>query len=258
MTFASVDSGLLGPLFATAAMRDCFSDRARLAAMLRAEAALARAEAGLVPDGLAQAIEAVSPDSFDLAALGRETAVAGVPTIPFLRALQALLPPGMTGLHHGATTQDIMDTGLALQSREALALVAADLDAILVGLMRIADTHRATPCIGRTYGQHAAPLTFGFKAAVWLTGIADAAHGLPAMRRRLLVASLGGPVGTLAGLGGRGPAVADAFAHNLGLGTTPLAWHTLRGRVAEAGAWLAGLLGALANEHRDGRWLFLP
>ena len=251
MTFSALDSELLGPLFATGAMGDCFSDRARIAAMLQAEAALARAEAGLVPDGLAQAIGALSPDSFDLAELGRQTAVAGVPTIPFLRALQALLPPNMAGLHHGATTQDIMDTASVLQARAALRLVAADLDAILAGLMRMVETHRATLCIGRTYGQHAAPLTFGFKAAVWLTGVADAAHGLPDMRRRLLVASLGGPVGTLAGLGGHGPAVADAFARELGLSTAPLAWHTLRGRVAEAGAWLVMLLGALAKMAAD-------
>lgn len=251
MTFSALDSELLGPLFSTSAMRDCCSDRARIAAMLQAEAALARAEAGLVPDGLAHAIESLSPDSFDLAELGRQTAVAGVPTIPFLRALQALLPPGMAGLHHGATTQDIMDTALVLQARAALALVAADLDAILAGLMRMAEAHRAVPCIGRTYGQHAAPLTFGFKVAVWLTGVADAAHALPDVRRRLLVASLGGPVGTLAGLGAHGPAVADAFARELGLGTTPLAWHTLRGRVAETGAWLVGLLGALAKMATD-------
>ena len=83
MTFSALDSALLGPLFATDAMRDCFSDRARVAAMLQAEAALARAEAGLglVPDGLAAAIEAVPPDGFDLDALGRDTAVSGVPTM---------------------------------------------------------------------------------------------------------------------------------------------------------------------------------
>ena len=254
MTFAALDSALLGPLFATAAMADCFSDTARLGAMIEAEAALARAQArlGIAPDGLATAIEAVDPGTLDPAALGEQTAVSGVPTIPFIAAMQARLPADLArSFHKGATTQDILDTALVLQLRRALDLVAADLDGILAGLMRMAQTHCTTPCVGRTYGQHAAPLTFGYKVAVWLTGIADAASGLPQIRHRLLVASLGGPVGTLASLGNRGPAVLDAFAEELGLGTTPLAWHTLRGRVAEAGSWVAILLGSLAKMATD-------
>lgn len=256
MTFSALDSELLGPLFATDAMRACFSDRAYLAAMLAAEAALARAESGLglAPDALAAAIAAVSPDDLDLAALGRQTAVAGVPTIAFVKSVQARLPAELErAFHKGATTQDIADTALALRLRDALRLIAADLDAILGGLARLAAAHRATPCAGRTYGQQAAPITFGYVAAVWLTGIADVADRLPEVRRHLLVASLGGPVGTLAGLGdGRGgPAVLDAFARELGLGTTPLAWHARRGRIAEAGCWLTELLGALAKMATD-------
>ena len=254
MTFSPLDSALLGPLFTTAAMAACFSDAARLAAMLDAEAALARAEAGLglAPDGLSAAILAIDPASLDLAALGARTAVSGVPTIPFIAAVQARLPPDLArGFHKGATTQDILDTAMVLQCRAALDLVAVELDGILAGLAAMARAHRDTPCVGRTYGQHAAPVTFGFKAAVWLTGIADAAAGLAEVRRRLLVASLGGPVGTLASLGEHGPAVLEAFARELSLGITPLAWHTLRGRVAEGGGWLAGLLGALAKMAGD-------
>jgi 3-carboxy-cis,cis-muconate cycloisomerase len=254
MTFSALDSDLLGPLFATGAMRACFSDEARLAAMLRTEAALARAQArfGLVPEGLAGAIDAIAATSLDSAALGRQTAMAGVPTIPFVKAVQGHLPPELErAFHKGATTQDILDTALVLQLRDALALVAAELDAILGGLARLAVAHRATPCVGRTYGQHAAPLSFGYKAAVWLAGIAEAASRLPELRTRLLVVSLGGPVGTLSALGGRGPAVLDAFARELGLGTTPLSWHPARGRIAEAGAWLTQLLGALAKLATD-------
>lgn len=254
MTFSALDSELLGPLFAAPAMRDCFSDAARLRAMLRAEAALARAEArfGLVPPELAAAIEAVAPEQLDAAALGQQTMLAAVPTIPFVKAVQAMLPPELErGFHKGATTQDILDTALVLQLREALALVAAELDAILAGLRHLAEAHRVTPCVGRTYGQHAAPLTFGYKAAVWLAGIAEAAARLPEIRARLLTASLSGPVGTLAGLGDQGPAVLAAFAGELGLGTAPIAWHARRGRMAEAGSWLAELLGALAKMATD-------
>ena len=254
MTFAALDSALLGPLFATDAMRACFSDEARLRAMLAAEAALARAEAaqGLVPDGLADALQAIPPASLDPADLGRATALAGVPTIPFVRAVQARLPAEYErGFHKGATTQDILDTALVLQCRDALGLVAADLAAILDGLSRLAMAYRETPCVGRSYGQHAAPLTFGFKAAVWLAGVAETAERLPAVRSGLLAASLGGPVGTLAALGARGPAVLDAYARELGLGAPPIAWHVRRGRVAEAGCWLAQVVGALAKMATD-------
>jgi 3-carboxy-cis,cis-muconate cycloisomerase len=254
VTFSALDSELLRPLFATDEMRACFSDRACLGAMLAVEAALARAEAGLgiAPEALAAAIEAISPGDLDPAALGRQTAVAGVPTIPFVKAVQARLPTELErAFHKGATTQDILDTALVLRLRDALALIAADLDAILGGLARLAETNRATPCVGRSYGQQAAPITFGFAAAVWLAGVAEVADRLPDLRRRLLVASLGGPVGTLAGLGERGPAVLDAFARELGLGTTPLAWHTRRGRIAETGSWLTELMGALAKMATD-------
>ena len=253
MTFSALDSGLTGPLFATAAMRDCFSDTSRLRAMLAAEAALARAEAahGLVPPGLALAIEAIEPSTLDAAAIGQATALAGVPTIPFVAMVAARLPPGLAGFHKGATTQDILDTALVLQVRDALDLVAAGLDAVLAGLAALAVAHRDTPCIGRTYGQHAAPITFGFKVAVWLAGVAEAAARLPELRARVLTGSLGGPVGTLAGLGALGPAVADGFAAALGLGTAPIAWHARRGRIAELGCWLAQLVGALAKMATD-------
>ena len=254
MTFSPLDSVLLGPLFATDAMRAVFSDRARIAAMLRMEAALARAEArlGLVPEALAPAIAAIGPDAFDLPEIGDQTVLSGVPTIPFVKAVQQKLPKELEPFFHkGATTQDIADTALVLQMRAAFALIARDLDAVLDRFAELAREHRSTPSVGRTYGQHAAPLTFGYKVAVWAVGIAEAAERLPSLCERTLTASLGGPVGTLAGLGDKGPAVAAAFAEELGLAAAPIAWHSLRARMAETGAWLAILMGALAKMATD-------
>ena len=252
MTFAALDSALLGPLSATEEMRAVFADEARLRAMLTVEAALARAQAGLglVPATLPAAIAATAP--LDAAAIGRRTALSAVPTIPFVKDVQEQLPAELErAFHKGATTQDIMDTALVLQLRPALDLVAAELDAILAGLSRLAAAHRATPCVGRTYAQHAAPLTFGYKVAVWLAGVSEVAERLPEIRRRVLVASLAGPVGTLAALGKDGPAVLEAFAAELGLGSTSIAWHTRRARMAETGAWLATVLGAVAKMATD-------
>jgi 3-carboxy-cis,cis-muconate cycloisomerase len=254
MTLSALDSALLGPLFTTEAMAACFSDAARLRTMLATEAALARAEAacGLVPPELAGAVSAIDPAHLDPAAIGGKTAISGVPTIPFVKAVQAQLPAEMERfVHKGATTQDILDTALVLQLRDAFDLVEAEFGPILAGLAALATAHRETPCVGRTYGQHAAPLSFGFKVAVWLAGVAEVAAELPALRRQVLTASLGGPVGTLAGLGAQGPAVADAFARELGLGGDAISWHTRRGRVAEAACWLARLVGVLAKLATD-------
>ncbi|MBV9633276.1 MAG: adenylosuccinate lyase family protein [Methylobacteriaceae bacterium] len=254
MTFCALDSELTGPLLATSDMQSVFSDRARIAAMLKVEAALARAEArlGLVPNGLAAAIEEIAADRLDLAALGRETASAGVPAIPFVKAVQAQLPKNLEHhFHKSVTSQDIIDTALVLQVADALDLVQRDLIATIDGLVALAQRHRTTPCVGRTYGQHAAPITFGYKAAVWLAGIVECAADLPRIRGHLLVASLGGPVGTLSGLGKDGVAVLEAFANELGLGVPVITWHTLRARMVEIGSWLAILIGALAKVATD-------
>jgi 3-carboxy-cis,cis-muconate cycloisomerase len=254
MTFSALDSELLGPLFATDAIREVFSDRSRVAKMLRAEAALARAQAGLdlAPRELADAIAALSPGDLDLAELGRETAIAGVPTIPFIKAVREKLPGELErAFHKGATTQDIVDTALVLQMRDGLKLIEGALAQIIKGLARLSRAHRATPCVGRTYGQHAVPLTFGYKVAVWATGIADSAAELPALRARVLAASLGGPVGTLATFGDKGPALLEGFARELDLTAPPIAWHALRGRMAETGAWIAVMIGALAKMATD-------
>jgi len=255
MTFSALDSALTGPLFASDAMRAVFSDRARIAAMLQTETALARAEAkaGLVPAGLARALEGIAPDDLDAAALGAKTADAGVVAIPFVKAVEARLPEKLRGwLHFGATSQDIVDTATALLARDGLALIDADVAAVLAGLAKLARAHRRTRMAGRTYGQHAAPVTFGYVAATWLSGIAEAAGMAPAMRAAAALAvSLGGPVGTLAALGGQAGAVAGAFAADLGLPPPRPGGHTARAGTAGLGTWLALLIGALAKMAAD-------
>ena len=254
MTFSALDSALVGPLFATEAMREVFSDRRRIAAMLAVEAALARAEArfGLAPAELAPAIEAIDPGTLDLAEIGAGTALAGVPAIPFVKAVQNRLPKELEpAFHKGSTTQDIVDSALVLQMRDAFVLLADDLRAVLIGLAALALDHRTTPCAGRSYGQQAQPVSFGFKVAVWAAGVAEVAETLPTVRKAALTISLAGPAGTLSGLREAGPAVADAVAHELGLGTAPIAWHVRRGRLAAAGCWLATLIGALAKMATD-------
>ena len=254
MSFSALDSPLLGGLMTTPDMAALFSENNRIAAMLRVEVALARAHEslGLAPSGLSQALGKLGPDDFDVAELARGTALAGVPVIPFVKALQALLPPDLEPhVHKGATSQDIADSALVLIIRDALDLIAADLSDIIGDLSTLAETHRDTPCVGRSYGQQAAPISFGYRVAVWLAGIADAAAALPAIRQTSLIASYGGPVGSLAALGAQGPAALAEFARDLGLGEPPIAWHARRGGIVELGGWLARLMGALAKMATD-------
>jgi len=131
------------------------------------------------------------------------------------------------------------------------ALSVADLVATLHGLERLASAHRDTPCAGRTFGQHAVPISLGYAVALWLSGIADVAAELPRRRDRTLVASLGGPVGTLAGLGADAQQVLASFAAALRLGAPPVPWHVLRARMVEIGVWLATLIGGLAKLATD-------
>lgn len=248
MSFSALDSDITGPLFRTGEMAAIFSDRARLKAMLKAEEALARAQArfDIVPAALEPAIAAIDPDRLDLHELGRATAQAGVPVIPFVKAVQQQLPKNLEPFFHfGTTTQDIADTALALQMRDAFKLIAADLAAILDGMVRLAEAHRTTPCIGRTYMQHAAPITFGFKVATRIANVLAFAQRLKPLCDQSLLASLGGPVGTLTAMGEKGPAILKAYADALRLECPPIAMHTQRGPMAGIGAWLAGLCDAL-------------
>ena len=235
-------------------MRGIFSDEARIHGFLKAEEALARAEGefGVVPESLAPAIAALNPAGFDMEELARGAMLTGVPVIPFVLALQNMLPPDLRGhVHRGATTQDIADTGLVLQMRDAFALLEKGLLELLEPLEALARRYARTPCAGRTYGQHAAPVTFGFKAAVWLSGITNAASALPQMKTKVLLASLGGPVGTLASLGDNGPAIAESYAQYLELRNAPISWHTDRTPITMTGAWLALILGAMAKMAGD-------
>ncbi|HHX88413.1 MAG TPA: adenylosuccinate lyase family protein [Paracoccus sp.] len=241
--------------FSTPQMRAVFADEARLDGWLRAEVALAQAQAGLglIPvEAAAEIARVARPGALDLAAMKPDYDISGVAIIPLVRHLGALLTPEARGwLHWGATTQDILDTGFTLQIREALALIADDMDAVIRALASLAARHRDTVMAGRSFQQQAVPVTFGYKVAVWLDEALRHRARLPALRERVLVGQFGGAVGTLAPLGGDGPAVRAAMMRALGLGEASITWHTSRDRWAELVHWLAmagATLGKIATE----------
>jgi 3-carboxy-cis,cis-muconate cycloisomerase len=255
VTVSAIDSAVFGNLFTTEAMRAVFRDEARLQRMLDVEAALARAQArlGLIPTAAAAEIVAKADIArFDLERLRAGTELAGYPIVPLVKALGAACE-GEAGryVHWGATTQDIVDTGLVLQIRDGLALIAADLEGIAAALAQLARAHRDTPMAGRTHLQHALPITFGFKCAVWLDALQRQQRRLEALRADVLVVQFGGAAGTLASLGADGIAVLGGLAEELGLGVPRIAWHVARDRLAEVVSFqgvLTGILGKIATD----------
>lgn len=255
MSVNPVDSEVFGDLFGTSEMRALFADQRRFQAMLDVEAALARAEArlGVVPATAAEAItRAARVEVLDLAAVGERTRLVGYPVVGLVKELErAAGPDGAGYVHWGATTQDIMDTALVLQIRRGFGLLEAELLRLVRELASRAERHRNDVMAGRTHLQHALPITFGYKCAVWLAPVADHVERLRLLRRRVEVVQFGGAVGTLASLGDQGRAVAEALAAELGLGVPDAPWHSARERIAEVAAFLGLLTGSLAKFATD-------
>jgi 3-carboxy-cis,cis-muconate cycloisomerase len=249
---------LLDSLFRSPAMDAAFSDSARVQGMLDFEAALARAEAacGILPPAAAAAItEQCREELLDFAALQRNAANAGNLAIPLVQQLTALVAkedPGAAGfVHWGATSQDAIDTGFVLQLRPALAEMQRELRQLCELLAALADKHRATLIVGRTWLQHAVPTTFGAKVAGWLDALARHEGRLKELRERALVLQFGGAVGTLSALGDNGEKVAAALAGELVLALPDIPWHSHRDRFAEVAAYLGLLTGTLGKIARD-------
>jgi 3-carboxy-cis,cis-muconate cycloisomerase len=255
MTVSAVDSAIFGGLFTTAAMRAVFADEARLQRMLDVEAALARAQArlGLIPAAAAVEITTKARlERFDLEAIRRGTELAGYPIVPLVKALgEACEGDAGRYVHWGATTQDIVDSALVLQIRDALALIEVDLDAVLRRLAGLSQQFRDTPMAGRSHLQHALPITFGFKCAVWLSAMQRQRQHLETLRGEILVVQFGGAVGTLASLGESGIDVLAALAGELDLAVPPIAWHVAREGLAEAACFLGLLTGSLGKIATD-------
>ncbi|MGI8926309.1 MAG: 3-carboxy-cis,cis-muconate cycloisomerase [Tepidiformaceae bacterium] len=246
---------LFASMFSTPEMSALVSGRAWLQAMLDVEAALARAQAkaGLVSVAAAAQIAAACDTSaFDMEAIGREALTAGNPVLPLVAMLRRALPPAAAdALHRGPTSQDILDTAAMLISRRALDAVLAAMARVESSCVRLAAEHRRTVMPGRTLLRQAVPITFGLKAAGWLSGCLEAHAALASYRQHRLAIQLGGAAGTLAAMGPEGPAVLRSLAHELGLHEPLLPWHTARARIAELGAALGLASGAAGKVALD-------
>lgn len=249
---------LFDAYFTARDMREVFCDQGRVQAMLDFEAALARAEArvGLVPaSAVAPIAAACDARLYDFAALGEAIATAGNSAIPLVKALgkqiAATDAEAERYVHLGATSQDVMDSGLVLQLRQALLLIENELAHLADSLAVQAQRFATTPLAGRTWLQHATPVTLGMKIAGWLGAVTRSRQRLQELKPRLLVLQFGGASGTLAALGQHALPIAEALAEELRLSLPEQPWHTQRDRIVEFGAVLGLIAGSLGKFGRD-------
>lgn len=267
-----------------------FSDAALLAAMARFEAALSQAQAdvGLIPPACADSIARVCDrlcgrigkhsggqsggnsgkqtgepigdtsaeiEGLDAGALADAARRAGTLAIPFVKALtQAVARDDAAAarwVHWGATSQDVLDTALTLQIAAAGAALQAQLAQAGDRLAALADAHRTTMMTGRTLLQAATPISFGWKAACWLSPLPRLRRSLALALHDAAVLQLGGAAGARAALGGQGDAVAVAMAARLSLDDPAISWHGSRDRIARLGSELALVAGSMARIGRD-------
>lgn len=249
-----IDSVLFRDAFGTPRMREVFSDRNLIAKYIEVEIALARAEArcGVIPSEAAEVIaRECRLERIDFDRMRHETDIVGYPILPLVRQLVDICGEAGRYVHWGATTQDIMDTATALQVRDALDLVGADIVELRRILGDLARKHRDTPMAGRTHLQQALPVTFGYKVAIWLAMFDRHQQRLAELRERVLVVEFAGAAGTLASLGtaqgNKGFEVQAALADELKLGVPATTWHVARDGLAEAVNLLALITGSLGK-----------
>lgn len=249
---------LLTPMMRNSPLTAWLSDAQRVQGMLDFEAALARAqvECGLVPQAvLNPIIKSCQHQQIDFAALGQAAASAGNLAIPLVKQLTARVKErdeaAARYVHWGATSQDAIDTGFVLQLRGALNETDAMLQRLLDALACQSERHQNTVMPGRTWMQHALPVTFGLKLAGTLDALLRWQVRLREMRSRVLVLQFGGAAGTLDSLKMQAPQVAVALAKVLNLQLPDTPWHSQRDRLLEVGAWYAGVCGTLGKFAND-------
>ncbi|KAF9267484.1 L-Aspartase-like protein [Marasmius fiardii PR-910] len=251
----SVYDSIFRTVFTNEEIRAVFSDKAYISRCIEAEIALAKAEAslGVIPSDAAEQIAAGcqgATDQLDWERLQHDAEIVGYPILGLVRQLDKMCP-GESGkyIHWGATTQDIMDTASILQIKHGLETISRQLNSVRAILVDLATKYRDTPMAGRTHLQHALPVTFGYKCAVWLSSLDRQDEHLKQLLPRVLLVQFGGAAGTLAslGTGDTGLKVRVKMAEVLGLHDPPISWHVARDGIAECISFLSILGGTLGK-----------
>ena len=251
-------SSIFESFLSTSEVQTAFGEQAFVAAMLRFEAALARAQAaaGLIPESAALSIIGTCKvELFDVAKIVRESPRSGSLAIPLVESLKetvGLFNPGaVVHVHRGCTSQDVIDTAMALVTRDALRLIEADVHHCVAALLALARRHAAAPLLARTLTQPASVTSFGYKCVVWAAPLVRSLQRLQLAAPRALQLQLGGTVGTLSSMNGKGAEVTDRMAQDLQLTRPVASWHTQRDEWVALGCEFALLAGSLGKVARD-------
>jgi 3-carboxy-cis,cis-muconate cycloisomerase len=253
-----MSNGLNSFLFSTPEMTRVFAQQEQLRAMMRFEWALTCAleKYGFAETGSNKVVESLlDADFLDLELLVQDARAAGNIAIPFVRQLTAEVKTrsevAARSIHLGATSQDILDSALVLQIREAVKLLDTSMERLDRALVNQVRKHRHTVLMGRTWLQAGPPTTLGLKLAGSLAGVRRDHDRLRSAAARALVLEFGGAVGTLAALRAAGGAISAELARILDLKEPPLPWHTQRDNLVEMVLVLAILTGTLAKFATD-------
>ncbi|MCX6649972.1 MAG: adenylosuccinate lyase [Candidatus Bathyarchaeota archaeon] len=233
-----------------------FTEEAKLQSWLDVEVALAwaHAELGTIPKAAAKEIEKKAKVSVVKVERCKEMEEkTRHDLLAMVYALQEVCEGDAGGyIHLGATSYDIEDTALALQLRKAMDIIEGDLKALLGVLLDKAAEHRETVCIGRTHGQHALPMTYGLKFALWASEVSRHLDRLAETRRRIEVGKMSGAVGTMASFGQKGFEVQRLTMKRLKLEPALIANQIIqRDRHAELQCNLALIAGTLDKIGRE-------
>ena len=254
MTSTVIDSQIFGSLFSTDEMREVFSDRNWAQKWLDTEAALAAAQAelGVIPQEKADIINKYAKaELLDIPLIG-EYYKSSITIVPLLKAFKAVLPDNAGEfVHWGATSQDIVDTGIVLLQRDAYNIILRDMKLCQQYCLDLAKKYRDTCMAGRTHVVHAIPITFGYKAAVWADELGRDIERLEGIYDRVFVGEMAGAVGTLASQPEHGLETQRRMFKILGLSVPTIAWHVARDNQAEFSQLLAlcaGSLGRIIHE----------
>lgn len=249
------DSILFKDSFGTEKMRAIFSESNLVQKWLDVEAALARAEARLniIPQEAADEItKKAKVEYMDIGALGKEMAEISHPIVPLIRQLTEVCDDGYGQyVHWGATTQDIMDTANVLQIKEAFNIYDKNIRNIQEALYKMVEDTKDIVLAGRTHGQHGLPITFAYKASVWLEEVNRSADRLAELKERILIGQFSGAVGSLASIKEKGLELQVEIMKELDLDVPKVSWHASRDNFAELASFM-GILGSslakIANE----------
>lgn len=254
MASTVIDSQVHGFLFSTDEMREIFSEKSWVQKWLDTEAALAQAqgELGVIPKEKADIINKYAKaELLDIPSIG-EGYKSSITIVPLLNAFKKVLPDNAGEyVHWGATSQDIVDTGLVLLERDAYDVILRDTKECLQACLELVKKYRDTPEAGRTHVVHAIPITFGYKVAVWADELGREIERLEAMKDRVFVGEMAGAVGTLASQPEKGLETQKRMFEILGLRVPTIAWHVARDNQAEFATTLALLAGTLGRINHE-------